>query len=218
MQCARHPNTETQLSCGRCETPVCPKCLVHAEVGIRCQTCAPRRRQILGSRGLLGGGGTVLAIIVVAAIAVLLLGGGNGGSGRGFGGFPDDRPEELRPEVLQFAGIGERSQGSPAALRLSGYACARIEAFEAMACEGSVQNISGEPLSGVQVVVEWLTGAGDVSAVNRESVPYNPILPNQTSPWTLQQPSYNPEFQSYRLSFETASGPLIVEDVAQPPQ
>src|SRR3990170_287541 len=44
MRCARHPNTETELACGRCETPICPKCAVMTDVGARCPTCAPRRK------------------------------------------------------------------------------------------------------------------------------------------------------------------------------
>jgi hypothetical protein len=44
MQCARHPDTETGLACGRCETPICPKCLVTTDVGARCPTCAPARK------------------------------------------------------------------------------------------------------------------------------------------------------------------------------
>jgi len=43
MQCARHPDTETGLSCGRCDTPICPKCAVMTDVGARCPTCAPSR-------------------------------------------------------------------------------------------------------------------------------------------------------------------------------
>ncbi|MCY4455281.1 MAG: rhomboid family intramembrane serine protease, partial [Chloroflexi bacterium] len=31
--CERHPRTETELSCGRCETPICPQCMVHAPGG-----------------------------------------------------------------------------------------------------------------------------------------------------------------------------------------
>lgn len=38
--CARHPSTETNLSCGRCGARVCPQCMVHAPVGIRCPDCA----------------------------------------------------------------------------------------------------------------------------------------------------------------------------------
>ena len=38
--CARHPNVETYLRCGRCNTPICPRCLVQTPVGARCRDCA----------------------------------------------------------------------------------------------------------------------------------------------------------------------------------
>jgi hypothetical protein len=38
--CARHPNVETYLRCGRCGTPICPRCLVQTPVGARCRECA----------------------------------------------------------------------------------------------------------------------------------------------------------------------------------
>jgi hypothetical protein len=44
MQCARHPKVETGLTCGRCETPICPRCTVFTDVGARCPTCAPARK------------------------------------------------------------------------------------------------------------------------------------------------------------------------------
>jgi hypothetical protein len=44
MQCARHPNIETELTCGRCETPICPRCVVFTDVGARCPACAPARK------------------------------------------------------------------------------------------------------------------------------------------------------------------------------
>ena len=40
MYCARHPRVETVLRCGRCETPICPRCLVQTPVGARCRQCA----------------------------------------------------------------------------------------------------------------------------------------------------------------------------------
>ncbi len=43
-QCARHPKVETRLSCGRCGTPICPKCMVYTPTGIRCPDCAQVRR------------------------------------------------------------------------------------------------------------------------------------------------------------------------------
>lgn len=42
--CARHPETETVLQCGRCETPICPRCMIHTPGGIRCPDCAKLRR------------------------------------------------------------------------------------------------------------------------------------------------------------------------------
>ena len=40
VACARHPNAETALRCSRCETPICPKCLIQTPVGARCRDCA----------------------------------------------------------------------------------------------------------------------------------------------------------------------------------
>ncbi|MBI1885118.1 MAG: hypothetical protein HYS09_02185 [Chloroflexi bacterium] len=51
MQCARHPKVETELACGRCETPICPRCVVMTDVGARCPQCAPRRPPLLQEVG-----------------------------------------------------------------------------------------------------------------------------------------------------------------------
>lgn len=62
MYCARHPSVETNLKCSRCDTPICPKCLVHAPVGVRCPDCAKLQKLPTFdvsykdmARGLLGG-------------------------------------------------------------------------------------------------------------------------------------------------------------------
>lgn len=44
MQCARHPDVETELGCSRCGTAICPRCLVYTPVGTRCPDCAQVRR------------------------------------------------------------------------------------------------------------------------------------------------------------------------------
>lgn len=44
FRCARHPDIETGLRCGRCETPICPRCMVMTPVGARCPDCAQLRR------------------------------------------------------------------------------------------------------------------------------------------------------------------------------
>jgi hypothetical protein len=67
--CARHPQVETTLMCGRCGTPICPRCLVQTPVGARCRDCAGIRRIPTGNvsptyvaRGLLAaiGSGAVI--------------------------------------------------------------------------------------------------------------------------------------------------------------
>lgn len=38
--CVRHPKTETNIRCGKCDETICAECLVHAPVGMRCPDCA----------------------------------------------------------------------------------------------------------------------------------------------------------------------------------
>ncbi|MFC2017219.1 B-box zinc finger protein [Chloroflexota bacterium] len=40
MRCATHPGVETNLRCGKCGKPICPKCMVQTPVGTRCPDCA----------------------------------------------------------------------------------------------------------------------------------------------------------------------------------
>ncbi len=40
MRCATHPAIETNLRCGKCDKPICPKCMVQTLVGARCPDCA----------------------------------------------------------------------------------------------------------------------------------------------------------------------------------
>ena len=44
MYCARHPNVETNLRCGKCDQFICPKCAVQTPVGARCPDCAKLAR------------------------------------------------------------------------------------------------------------------------------------------------------------------------------
>ena len=75
MKCAKHSDTETSLTCGRCETPVCVRCVVQTDVGIRCRTCAPVRRAIPGFGSSRFRNAAIVVGIVFAA--VLLIGGGS---------------------------------------------------------------------------------------------------------------------------------------------
>lgn len=40
MKCAYHPDVETNLRCGKCDKPICPRCMVQTPVGARCPDCA----------------------------------------------------------------------------------------------------------------------------------------------------------------------------------
>ncbi len=40
MKCAYHPDVETNLRCGKCGKPICPKDMVQTPVGARCLGCA----------------------------------------------------------------------------------------------------------------------------------------------------------------------------------
>jgi hypothetical protein len=42
--CKRHPKIETNLSCGKCGDPICPRCMIQTPVGIRCPSCAKMSR------------------------------------------------------------------------------------------------------------------------------------------------------------------------------
>ncbi len=47
MQCYRHPRVETAVSCGKCDRPICPKCMVAGPAGMRCPDCASLRKMAL---------------------------------------------------------------------------------------------------------------------------------------------------------------------------
>lgn len=75
-RCAAHPAVETYLRCGRCDTPICPRCLVMTPVGARCQTCArmkPLPMFELGPRDYLRGGLAALGAAVGGAALLTLL-------------------------------------------------------------------------------------------------------------------------------------------------
>lgn len=76
MKCATHPEVETNLSCGRCGRPICPKCMVQTPVGARCPDCAKLRRLPtfeVSSRQYLIALGVGVGVAAVAGIVWALL-------------------------------------------------------------------------------------------------------------------------------------------------
>ena len=80
-RCAEHPDVETGLRCGRCETPICPQCLIMTPVGARCETCADVRPSPIFTAGrqeyksaILTGVGVALASGLVAGLLQVMIG------------------------------------------------------------------------------------------------------------------------------------------------
>jgi hypothetical protein len=72
MQCATHPNVETDLGCSKCGKPICPRCAVQTPVGMRCRECAQVRRiptYNVGSATMLRAAGAAVAAGIGIGVA-----------------------------------------------------------------------------------------------------------------------------------------------------
>ncbi len=74
LRCERHGEA-TRLTCVDCDRPICPKCMVRTEVGLKCEQCAQPVATPSGggqaSRLPLILGGVGLAVLVLVAVLVL---------------------------------------------------------------------------------------------------------------------------------------------------
>ena len=71
MQCTTHPRVETNLKCGKCGKPICPRCMVQTPVGARCPDCArlyklPTYR--VSTRYYLRAMGTALGMAIICGV------------------------------------------------------------------------------------------------------------------------------------------------------
>jgi hypothetical protein len=82
VYCARHPDVETYLRCGKCGTPICPRCLVQTPVGARCRDCANIARlptfNVTPEFFARGMGAAIVSGAVVGGLWALLIGGAGG--------------------------------------------------------------------------------------------------------------------------------------------
>jgi hypothetical protein len=67
LRCARD-GVETRLQCAECGAPICPKCFVRTDVGLRCQTCGAASGPVVATAE-----GRRRAPVVVALVAVVAL-------------------------------------------------------------------------------------------------------------------------------------------------
>jgi B-box zinc finger len=85
-RCANHPNVETLVSCSNCGKPICPDCMVHAPVGVKCRDCARMPRSAL-VRLKPARAATAIAATAGTALGVGIAMGALANSGFGFFGF-----------------------------------------------------------------------------------------------------------------------------------
>ncbi|MGH9284641.1 MAG: kelch repeat-containing protein, partial [Acidimicrobiales bacterium] len=116
LRCERHGES-TRLTCVECNQPICPKCLVRTEVGLKCESCAkavaapaaalalldrPSRKPLyLGAAGV--------AVLVVAAVAIFARPGGDG----------DGIPPPLPPVGQWVDSTNEANAGTTTATALA---------------------------------------------------------------------------------------------------
>jgi hypothetical protein len=74
--------------------------------------------------------------------------------------------------------------------------------------EGQVMNISGQRLEDVMAVVNFYDAKGDFITSDQALIAYNPILPNQTSPFTIPT-AYNPAMKKASVEFKYLMGGSI---------
>ena len=189
MRCARHPRTETDLSCTRCGTPVCPRCLVHAHVGLHCRKCSPPppRRLLRRFAARLTRAVRVLLIPVIV-LAVF------------FG------PRLLLPgsKLPELPGLHANPTYQLAPVRMN---CMTYRDLGTVECAGVVQNISDRSCSDVQVEVTWFGDAGTPLRTDSAFIDLNPLPPGEGSPWKLSAP-IQPTSTRYRTTFRDSSGNL----------
>jgi len=66
--CYRHPDRETWVTCGRCGKPLCPDCMMHGPVGVRCRECLLPQGKT-GAAGMLDAGKVKKAVGVAIGLA-----------------------------------------------------------------------------------------------------------------------------------------------------
>lgn len=77
MKCAYHPDVETNLRCGKCGKPICPKDMVQTPVGAKCPDCAKLYKlptYQVSTKHYLRAAGTGLGIAIICGILWGLIG------------------------------------------------------------------------------------------------------------------------------------------------
>ncbi len=74
--------------------------------------------------------------------------------------------------------------------------------------EGQVTNVSKEPLRNIQALVTFYTKSKEFITAADGLVEFNPIMPGQTSPFTVME-RFNPEMHTAEIQFKEMFGGTI---------
>ncbi|MCK9485798.1 MAG: hypothetical protein M0R73_03730 [Dehalococcoidia bacterium] len=158
--CARHPEVETALQCGRCDTPICPRCMVHTPGGIRCPDCARLRRPPMYELAPLDYAKAFGVALVLAPalgfVGALLI------PGRGFGGFflilalfVGSGAGTLVAEALRRATSGKRGPVMQAAAAATLVGALLVRAVLGDALDAIFSDVAGLLIVAVGIFAAW---------------------------------------------------------------
>jgi len=113
LYCYKHPKEATQLRCGRCERPICHRCVVISPAGTRCRECSKSNVPIrpgaivhearVGARSILRMGpyGIWIWVVIISMVLGLVRGCAS------FGPGPNEREPEIEAPAPSESGSGE---------------------------------------------------------------------------------------------------------------
>lgn len=102
----------------------------------------------------------------------------------------------------------QQAQPAPAVtLKLLGLHTSRTSEHY-VTTQGQVRNISGGSLKNVLAVVTYYDGSGSFISTDNALVDYNPLLPGQTTTFSVMAP-YNPAMKSSSIAFAFLGGSAI---------
>lgn len=103
----------------------------------------------------------------------------------------------------------------PYKLALVSASCTEQSAIGFITCEGFVKNISRQPIEDIVAVVLFYDADRIPVASDEALISYNPLLPGQTSPFSVIA-RYNPAIAYWRVEFkEILGGTILTRDDRQ---
>jgi hypothetical protein len=90
-----------------------------------------------------------------------------------------------------------------------------VREYSYLTIHGQVKNISSEKLEGVWVVVEFYDANGTLVTSHDGVIEYSPIMPGQTSPFTVMERD-NPLIKNFEVHFKHTFGGLIPHKDSRP--